>query len=1042
MDIESKHREGEITVFVNSATPEVQLTTRREEAKATVNENDKSIITVAENIEAVKDAAKYVDTFDDIIQTLPQIMQATTAADRAEKAQASATEAKDTAVASASLASVSATGATESAQKAEESEKKALASEQSAQNSANSASESKTSAQNSALLAAESATSARQDLDSIKADAEMVAEYAPKAIQAAESAEIAKASAISAAERAEQASQGVEGALANKQDKLTAGEGITIEGNVISSTSSVPENVYTQDNLIAGKNVTFSEVPPEGGIDENTLACWHFDDNLLDEVSGLKFSVGSMQTSYKKFGNGGLINDTSGAITISSIPYSSNNDISFDCWCVHFPAAGVSKIGLVDGSDPFMYFYASGSTLTARIRGTSVDGEIEFSDGAWHHLYAHYIAKENKYEMFVDGKRIASKIVEKTFAEKSDFVFGRVIDEIRISDCVRWTEDFTPPAEPYKVAEGHSKTAVNASVAVPTKTSELENDSGFLTGLPDGVFSKDTLLGGKDIEIVPEPVDGGIDSHTKALWHFDGDVIDSVGGNSLSGTLNSKYKKFGDGSFQATYAKNLTSAYYGESLTIDCWIMLASEGQIWIGPAASSTSNYYLEGWIFRLSNSKIQFGKYIKSGSSWTLVSEADAPYSIGEWFHVAIQKTTPTFFEIFINGKKILEGVSSDNTEGYATSIVDRKNTSYIDELRVSDIARYAEAFTPPTEPYRLAEPTGNYQINYTGKEGGNGKNIGEVYYSQSSLATDNSGALPLFTGESIASANTIYPEFYAWVESHTELQTTAEEYETALTTYGECPKYVISNGTLRLPKLSNYVKMANTSEGITQTEAGLPNITGTFGGIRRTDVDMFSGAFTTLNDGYNGIDYSSGASWITRNDIDASRSSEVYGKSETVTPAHTTLYPWVYAYNSAIPASTAQAAEFQQGLSGKADSNLANVTEDGQKTAVSWIMPDYSRSITTGLTGKPTSATTTSYTCPTDGWLQFYATRGDMDGNTLYLVRNGETHFYFPAYVKSFASLMFPVSKSDVISLKTDATSGTWDVRTCLFIPCKGV
>ena len=75
-----------------------------------------------------------------------------------------------------------------------------------------------------------------------------------------------------------------------------------------------------------------------------------------------------------------------------------------------------------------------------------------------------------------------------------------------------------------------------------------------------------------------------------------------------------------------------------------------------------------------------------------------------------------------------------------------------------------------------------------------GGTKRSIGEVYFSQSALATDNSGALPLFTGETIASANTIYPEFYNWVSAHTELQCTSAEYESALTTYGECAKYAI--------------------------------------------------------------------------------------------------------------------------------------------------------------------------------------------------------------------------------------------------------
>lgn len=208
-----------------------------------------------------------------------------------------------------------------------------------------------------------------------------------------------------------------------------------------------------------------------------------------------------------------------------------------------------------------------------------------------------------------------------------------------------------------------------------------------------------------------------------------------------------------------------------------------------------------------------------------------------------------------------------------------------------------------------------------------GGTKRSIGEVYFSQSALATDNSGALPLFTGETIASANTIYPEFYNWVSAHTELQCTSEEYESSLSTYGECPKYVVSNGSLRLPKLTNYIKMANTTDGITQGEAGLPNITGDFntGGVW---TRYARGAFKVPTAEVGGDGPSGNGSNQTRYTFDASRSSSVYGKSDTVTPASTTLYPWVVAYTAAIPASTAQAAEFQEGLSGKADANLGNI------------------------------------------------------------------------------------------------------------------
>lgn len=208
-----------------------------------------------------------------------------------------------------------------------------------------------------------------------------------------------------------------------------------------------------------------------------------------------------------------------------------------------------------------------------------------------------------------------------------------------------------------------------------------------------------------------------------------------------------------------------------------------------------------------------------------------------------------------------------------------------------------------------------------------GGTKRSIGEVYFSQSALATDNSGALPLFTGETIASANTIYPEFYNWILAHAELQCTTEEYEAALTTYGECAKYVIGNGSLRLPLIKNYIKAANTTEGIKNIEAGLPNITGDFnaGGVW---TRYASGAFKVPTVEVGGDGPAGNGSSQTRYTFDASRSSAVYGKSDTVTPASTTLYPWVVAYTSAIPASTAQAAAFQQGLSGKADTNLGNI------------------------------------------------------------------------------------------------------------------
>ena len=261
-----------------------------------------------------------------------------------------------------------------------------------------------------------------------------------------------------------------------------------------------------------------------------------------------------------------------------------------------------------------------------------------------------------------------------------------------------------------------------------------------------------------------------------------------------------------------------------------------------------------------------------------------------------------------------------------------------------------------------------------------GGTKRSIGEVYFSQSALATDNSGALPLFTGETIASANTIYPEFYNWVSAHTELQCTSAEYEAALTTYGECAKYVIGDGSLRLPLIKNYIKAANPSEGIKNVKAGLPNITAkmmgtTYGALADAYVNA-SGACRT--EGSGGAAAKGGQElFLWKHDFDASLSNPIYGKSSTVTPASTTLYPWVVAYAAAIPASTAQAAEFQQGLSGKADTNLGNLSAAGKDLASGLGMPS-NRYIDLEL-----GANSTGYTAPANGWFALFVKSNSTTG-----------------------------------------------------------
>lgn len=310
-----------------------------------------------------------------------------------------------------------------------------------------------------------------------------------------------------------------------------------------------------------------------------------------------------------------------------------------------------------------------------------------------------------------------------------------------------------------------------------------------------------------------------------------------------------------------------------------------------------------------------------------------------------------------------------------------------------------------------------------------------VGTVVLSQSSLATDNPGRLPLWTGEYIASASTLYPDFYKWVkEKHPELCKTKEQYDAALTQFGECPFYVVDeeNGSLRLPKLVNYVKMANNSEGITQSEAGLPNITGESdfapnAGLR-TDATV-KGAFYKKE----GTGYAPNFAAASGNSLgfDASLSSEVYGKSDTVSPAHTTLYPWVFAYNATVPASTAQAAAFQESVSSlnefKANKDLANVDKS---LLISYGTPDF--------TARIDNSANTEYTAERAGILIGKLGAGGnygsavltIDGLDFPLQSNGET---WGSYMFPFC---IPVGQGSVYKLTASCY-----VSAFYFIPLKG-
>lgn len=173
-------------------------------------------------------------------------------------------------------------------------------------------------------------------------------------------------------------------------------------------------------------------------------------------------------------------------------------------------------------------------------------------------------------------------------------------------------------------------------------------------------------------------------------------------------------------------------------------------------------------------------------------------------------------------------------------------------------------------------------------------------------------------LLNGDSLAIAD--YGDFYTLlttlVGQSWNLTCTANEYAEDIVKTGNCGKFVINNtssdvsgtydtttitvtaNSFKLPTITRFIQglssLSNLGESV---EAGLPNITGTFGirsgtGLQRENDSYYSGAFYKGNGTGNVPATENGTAY--NYGFDASLSSSVYGNANTVQP-QATYYPY---------------------------------------------------------------------------------------------------------------------------------------------------
>ena len=170
---------------------------------------------------------------------------------------------------------------------------------------------------------------------------------------------------------------------------------------------------------------------------------------------------------------------------------------------------------------------------------------------------------------------------------------------------------------------------------------------------------------------------------------------------------------------------------------------------------------------------------------------------------------------------------------------------------------------------------------------------RNIGEIVASTIPL-TD--AGLHLLDGTQL-SGDGIYSAFVDYIGDlydsgdYDDIFETEANWQTAVTTYGVCGKFVYTAAsgndpaTVRLPLIEGFTEATiDPTELGALTQAGLPNITGST--YSRSPVIGSSGAFSYDGSVYNHYSSDVGGTSNYLN-FDASRSSSIYGNSNTVQP-----------------------------------------------------------------------------------------------------------------------------------------------------------
>ena len=400
------------------------------------------------------------------------------------------------------------------------------------------------------------------------------------------------------------------------------------------------------------------------------------------------FGNAQIDTAQSKFGGASALFDGTGDYLTASprINLTSTDNFTLECW-IRVPNITGDKVILSSFLNGGSYNGWSLELNNATVKWWNGSSFYSFNSSiaanTWYHIAI--VSTAGSIKMYQEGveQTTTSSLDGNTNNTTTPFYIGIIdgfsramnghIDEIRVSNSVRYTTTFTPSTTPF-VNDANTLLLIHANGT--DASTFFEDDNGVRA--PKGI----SAIGNAQVDTAQSKFGGA-----SALFDGTGDYL------------------------TIPYSADITRFHDNTNFTIEYWIRIGNFSNVSTGGSNSSivaghqSNNGDAQWWSFGpISDGNVKFYYWSGSANQYTT---SGVTLVTNTWYHLAFVKQTNSL-KIYVDGVERGSGTIS-NTPQYSTSypfiLGSFNNVSfngYLDEFRISNTARYTANFTAPTQPF----------------------------------------------------------------------------------------------------------------------------------------------------------------------------------------------------------------------------------------------------------------------------------------------------------------------------------------------------